>query len=725
MLKLFIKYFSLTAFLALILSAFLFLMEYNAQKVRFVQIVEGEINIIESEISSEVLNIGKGINRISKSIEQDNQFTLDLLQRDLLGLMNSRPHLLQARLLNNDGVEIVRFERKNGSIVKCPDSLLQDKSNRKYVADNLNLAKDRLVLTSIEPNKEKGAISRPVQFVTRWITPLYDQQETRHGLLVLNIDINAMLRNYSSWYNYEDRTLYFKDYQGNGFVYDAAWLADSFAIFNNDLQIENYHFWNTDKNSKILISKNAQLINAKELESSDLKLSNSESMGNTLEFQLGMILPAWVVFRNSLQELQLFLWLNLGILIIIGISIYWWAYYRVSEKVKILELEEVNRRLSISESELNKAKNDLEFELSDNKRLLAAFFNYTSHHAGILDTNGNIININKATRDAYGVSIEDVIGKKIWEFPFFGNQEDVRNVLLHKIPTVLNGESISYEIKLKNRQGEYRYMIFSLSPLKNENDEVIYIIPEGVYITDIKEKDRQLKALIQMLETRNKQLKNFSYIVSHNIRTPITNLNLLIDILQNAPSDAERAEVMDLIVQVNMSMNGLLEELLETVRILENDNVKSEMVSVGAAVEEAKKLLSTQIEQSNATISYEAAKDDKVFFPKVYLNSLLLNLMSNAIKYRSNERDLKIVIALNKSNGKPELHFSDNGLGIDLEQHGNKIFGLNKTFHPERGGKGVGLFMTKTQVEASGGDMYVSSKPDEGTTFSVRFPMQA
>ena len=95
--------------------------------------------------------------------------------------------------------------------------------------------------------------------------------------------------------------------------------------------------------------------------------------------------------------------------------------------------------------------------------------------------------------------------------------------------------------------------------------------------------------------------------------------------------------------------------------------------------------------------------------------------MSNAIKYRSPSRQLQLHISSRIINNKTELRVGDNGLGIDMERFGEKLFGLHKTFHDNKEARGVGLFLTKTQVEAMGGTVAAESEVDKGTTFIIRF----
>jgi len=104
-----------------------------------------------------------------------------------------------------------------------------------------------------------------------------------------------------------------------------------------------------------------------------------------------------------------------------------------------------------------------------------------------------------------------------------------------------------------------------------------------------------------------------------------------------------------------------------------------------------------------------------------YLDSILINFLSNAIKYRSPERDPIITLTLTEEDGRVVLAISDNGIGIDLERHGQKLFGMYRTFHDNKDARGIGLFITKNQLEAMGGMVKVSSTVGQGTTFSLSF----
>jgi signal transduction histidine kinase len=119
-------------------------------------------------------------------------------------------------------------------------------------------------------------------------------------------------------------------------------------------------------------------------------------------------------------------------------------------------------------------------------------------------------------------------------------------------------------------------------------------------------------------------------------------------------------------------------------------------------------------------IAPEAAE---IFSIKSYIKSILYNLVNNAIKYRSSGKDPLIEIGISKANEQIEIRVQDNGIGIDLVKYGHDIFGLYKRFHPSFEGKGLGLNMTKVQVESLGGSIQIASQPGEGTLFTICLPV--
>ncbi len=238
-------------------------------------------------------------------------------------------------------------------------------------------------------------------------------------------------------------------------------------------------------------------------------------------------------------------------------------------------------------------------------------------------------------------------------------------------------------------------------------------------------KDRlQLENTVKELSRRNTQLKEFSHIISHNIRSPIAGLTLLVDFLSGASNnltDEERDEITEKLVISTKTLNDLAEDLLETVSILDEGELKMEELRLSAIIDKNKNILTNRIVEANATIKLDLEGWNTIEYNKLYLESIVFNLLSNAVKYRQPDRDLVVKITTEIENGKKVLKISDNGRGINMKWHGNNVFGLHKTFHRDIPGKGFGLFMTKTQIESLGGKISVESEEGVGSTFIIVF----
>ena len=226
--------------------------------------------------------------------------------------------------------------------------------------------------------------------------------------------------------------------------------------------------------------------------------------------------------------------------------------------------------------------------------------------------------------------------------------------------------------------------------------------------------------LIQTLNYQNKQLDDFAHLTSHNIRSPATNISSLISLLNEDSTIEEYKLIFGKLTKVSQNLNETLNELIEVLHVKKNIAVEKEEIHFEAILNKVKESLEGDI-LTNGVIITSKFKYPVVVYPKAYLESIFHNLLSNAIKYRSPERTPTIHIETDKVDGRIQLKVTDNGLGIDLEKYGHLIFGLRNIFHSGYDSKGVGLFMTKTQIEALGGEIKVESEVDRGTTFTVIF----
>lgn len=238
-------------------------------------------------------------------------------------------------------------------------------------------------------------------------------------------------------------------------------------------------------------------------------------------------------------------------------------------------------------------------------------------------------------------------------------------------------------------------------------------------ITEKKLAQEKLRQSFELVSDQNKRLLNFSYIVSHNLRSHTSNIQTISDFLETANTKEERDEMIGLLKRVSDSLNETMTNLNEVVSIRTNINLNIEKLNLREYIEKAKTILSQQIAKSGADVQNLVPKNVVVSYNVAYLESILFNLISNAIRYCHKDRKPEIVISFDEESRS--LKVKDNGIGIDLKKNGEKLFGMYKTFNNSPDSKGIGLFLVKNQVDAMGGTIIAESTLHEGTTFIIYF----
>lgn len=277
------------------------------------------------------------------------------------------------------------------------------------------------------------------------------------------------------------------------------------------------------------------------------------------------------------------------------------------------------------------------------------------------------------------------------------------------------------------KNGEEIPIQISLSPLHTEEGLLVSaairdITKQKLAEQKLIEAKENLELVAQKLSSQNKQLADFTHITSHNLRAPVANLNSLMEIYKLSENETERKDIFNkfdtVIDHLTLTLNTLIEALKTKIS---DSNEELEDIDFNYILKNTNEILSGSILKSGAKIQSDFSEISKIRYNRIYLESIFLNLIGNAIKYKSEARVPEIFITTEVVNGKIVLKFKDNGLGIDLEKHGHKLFGLNKVFHRHPDAKGVGLFLTKTQIEAMGGAISASSIVNVGTTFTINF----
>jgi signal transduction histidine kinase len=231
-----------------------------------------------------------------------------------------------------------------------------------------------------------------------------------------------------------------------------------------------------------------------------------------------------------------------------------------------------------------------------------------------------------------------------------------------------------------------------------------------------------MRQLLELTQRQNERLRNFTHIVSHNLRSHSSNLSGLIGLFRiEWPDFKDNVYFANFQTAIN-NLTDVIHNLSEVALIQTEDDKQFPAVDLKVVVENAIASVYALAETSGVEIRFLKSDSRFVKGDRAYLDSIVLNLLTNSIKYKVEGRSAYVEISITQADEMVQLEVRDNGLGIDLERQGRKIFGMYKTFHKHPDARGVGLFLTKNQVEAMGGRIEVQSKVDQGTIFSVFLP---
>jgi PAS domain S-box-containing protein len=259
---------------------------------------------------------------------------------------------------------------------------------------------------------------------------------------------------------------------------------------------------------------------------------------------------------------------------------------------------------------------------------------------------------------------------------------------------------------------------FKLLPDDQGNPSEILCI--GHDITSLIMKQHELQQLADVTAEQNKKLVNFTYIISHNIRSHVANIIGIVNL--NEDGDPEDREMSWNILKKSVSsLDSTIHNLNDIINIQSNTNLSVAKIRLKPEIERIVDSIKVLFTNAVAKINYNFDEDAVLSTNPAYLESIILNLLTNSLKYKSPARPLTIDISFFKKGDINVFIFKDNGLGIDLQQHGEKIFGMYKTFNGNLDAKGLGLYIIKTQIEALGGKIEVESEVDQYTAFKVYF----
>lgn len=360
-----------------------------------------------------------------------------------------------------------------------------------------------------------------------------------------------------------------------------------------------------------------------------------------------------------------------------------------------------------SEEELQKTIR----EISDYKHALdeSAIIAITDQKGVITHVNNNFCKISK-------YSYDELIGE---DHRIINSGHHSKEFIKSLWTTIATGNIWKGELKNKAKDNSFYWVDTTIVPFLNEYGKPYQYVAIRSDITKRKNGEEELNRYANTLEIANRQLVDFTNIVSHNLRGPMVNISKFLQFLKEADDKEEQKELIENMTTTINHLNGVFEELIETVQVKQDTEIKLDDIVLKEAINKVLIGFEIQTKLHKAEIRFDFDEAPVIRYPHKYLDSLLLNLISNALKYKSPKRNPIITIKTEEKNENIILSVSDNGLGIDLDRHKDNLFKIRQTFHDHPEAKGFGLFMTKTQIEAMGGNIWAESSVGQGTTFFV------
>lgn len=345
------------------------------------------------------------------------------------------------------------------------------------------------------------------------------------------------------------------------------------------------------------------------------------------------------------------------------------------------------------------------------------------------DTQGVITLFNSGAEQMLGYTAEEMVGKQTPVQLHVSEEIQAQSEIMAKqLGKEINDfETFSYKIqKTQDNIKEWTYVhknghrlpvLLSINTITLD-DTIIGYLRVATDISKLKEVEQEIRSLLEIADGQNERLKNFAHIVSHNLRSHSAGISGIVELIKIEEPEFIDNELLTLLSQGTQALNKTIEELTEIIRSNLSDE-PSQSVDIHKVVNKNIKSLAFQLSSANVKVINKLPSGLTVKGVKAYIDSIALNMITNAIKYRREERESFLKIYCKEEGSTVSLYFQDNGLGIDLKKYGHKIFGMHSTFHEHEDSRGVGLFITKNQIENMGGKITVKSKVNVGTTFEV------
>ncbi len=700
--------------------------------------IENSIDFIQSDL--DILTSTTKQQLFYYNYSQDTQDEKNILENHKESLsqlffnnIKTKPYYNQIRYIDEKGQEIIRVDRLDGFAQIIPEDKLQNKKNRYYFTEAAKLTPNSYYFSRIDLNREgeNQDISLPYKPTLRIAKPIYFENVFK-GVVIINVDATIIL----DYTNYHEPYTYLINDDGSFIIHpdkNKEWGGE--IDLNSGVKVENEL---TEISPKL--KENKQIIETK----TELLAFSKANIGKENQTITALILIPKTEILQEIHQSFLIIITQSSLIIFVIIVLISMIINRfllplkqlvkITKKAKnhdftqidikegsdeigilienynsmIAELKDLYENLEEKIQQKTQSLKDKVSQLKEEKQNTEKFFQSVEASSNLIyitDLDATILYVNPIVEKFTGFTQKEVVGKKAGSDLWGGLMSDEFYKEMWK--KIKSKKTFKGQLTGKKKDGKGFISELTISPVLNENGEIIYYVAVQNDITKTKQAD-QIKS-------------EFITVVSHQLRTPLSSTNWILESLLDTKLDSSQKEILNQALDSNKRIVGLVNDLI-TVADFEHGQVslKKQNFNIRKLLSKIRKefLSKNKNQKYSCKFDIDPKTPKEIKSSQIYLSKVLEILLNNAAEY--SEEDKNINLKVTKDKGLLKFFVSDKGIGIpqnDQNKIFTKFYRAENALKKETDRSGLGLYLAKLMVTNMGGEIGFESKEGEGSTF--------